>query len=140
MTSIKKIWQELLQEAPRTKTVTCPNCGNVFTPSTKKIDSDSKVPPEQISDIQEFGAVVTQGARDTNTGIVGSDRKVLINHVAKTLGVKNMDLFKQKVLEAHRAGSVKLARADLAHTLNQQDVKESEIHHFTATYHLIRTT
>jgi hypothetical protein len=46
--------------------------------------------------------------------------------------------FKRLLVEAHRRGSLVLARADLVAAMNPEDVRASETTHLNATYHFIQ--
>ncbi len=52
---------------------------------------------------------------------------------------KGMDLeaFKQRLVEANRERYLSLVCADMAPTLDQKDVKESEIRYLSATFHFL---
>jgi len=46
--------------------------------------------------------------------------------------------FKKRLVAAHRAGLLTLARADLVEAMDRWDVAKSEAAYLSATYHFIR--
>jgi hypothetical protein len=89
-------------------------------------------------DLPAFAARVLDVARQTRTGRFG-DNKVFISHVLRALGSKeDVEALKGRVLEAHRARLLTLARADLVEAMDPRDVAESEVRYLHATFHFIR--
>lgn len=93
-------------------------------------------------DLKDFATVALQAARACPTGRFG-DYKVFINHVWERLKTDlrfaSMGLsgFKEKLLEAHRARHLALARAEQVQKEDPADVQASEISFFSATFHTI---
>ncbi|MBK5963537.1 hypothetical protein CCR95_05390 [Thiocystis minor] len=94
-------------------------------------------------DLAAFAATVIQTARTTATGRFGED-KIFISHVWERLREAGRDAeltetqFKERLAEANRQGLLRLSRADLAYTLDPDDVARSELRYLTATFHFIR--
>jgi hypothetical protein len=90
-----------------------------------------------------FAATVMAHAHATVTGRFGED-KIFISHVWQALQMHGEDFgcneitFKQRLAEANNRGLLRLSRADLAHTLNADDVAQSSTQYLTATFHFIR--
>ena len=72
------------------------------------------------------------------------NRKAYISHVWRALREQRPDWglseieFKCMLIEAHRAGSLALANADLKETRTSQDVQESAVVYKNAVFHFIR--
>ena len=97
---------------------------------------------ETEADLVTFAVEVLAAAQHTKTGRFGDDR-VFISHVWRQFKREHkpegMDLeaFKKQLVEANRERLLSLVCADLAPTLNQKDVKESETRYLTATFHFL---
>jgi hypothetical protein len=98
-------------------------------------------PAADAFDLPAFAATVLRAAAVAETGRFGT--KVFVNHLWRQLagradlGVGSFPEFKDRLLEAHRAGLLELARADLVDTLDPEDVRTSEISYLNATYHFV---
>jgi hypothetical protein len=85
---------------------------------------------------------IARGARGARDGVFG-DRKVFIASVWNALrqqatwSALTLDDFKARLLAAHRAGAVELARADLVAAMNPELVASSETHADGASFHFI---
>jgi hypothetical protein len=94
-------------------------------------------------DLRTFAEQVKSAARDCRTGRFG-DNKVFIAHVWKALQVepafRSMDLaaFKEHLAEANNVRLLDLSRADLVQAMDPDDVRESEVHYMSATFHFVR--
>jgi hypothetical protein len=94
------------------------------------------------ADLPAFAATVQALARTAPIGRWG-ENKVFINHVWHAFRAEpnfpRMDLaaFKERLVEAHRHGLLRLERADLVEAMNPDDVRASETPYLTATYHFI---
>lgn len=89
----------------------------------------------------EFSAKVLEAAKSTQTGRFG-DHRIFISHVWKTLNhyselSLSLEDFKQQLIEANRQRLLTLSRADLAHTLDAEDVSASEVAYLNSTFHFI---
>lgn len=104
--------------------------------------AQSKAQSKAGFDLAGFATQVLVAARRTRTGRFGEDR-VFINHAWRRFKLdqrpKDMDLttFKLRLVEANRARYLSLVRADMAPSLDQKDVKESEIRYLSATFHFL---
>lgn len=96
-------------------------------------------PPTLPGSLTDFATATLQAARAARTGRFGDDL-VFVSHVHRALPEPRGSLedFKARVLEAHRAGLLRLTRADLQGAMNPDDVAASEIRHLGATFHLLR--
>lgn len=110
-------------------------------PRAKRAAAGDPLTPE--FDLAAFAVQVLEAAKRTKTaGRFGNDR-VFINHVWRQFKreqhPKGMDLeaFKQRLVEANRRRYLSLACADMAPIHDQADVKESEIHYRSATFHFV---
>jgi hypothetical protein len=94
-------------------------------------------------DLRTFAEQVKSAARDCRTGRFG-ENKVFIAHVWKALQVdpafRSMELpaFKEHLAEANNARLLDLSRADLVQAMDPDDVRESEVHYMSATFHFVR--
>jgi len=92
--------------------------------------------------LESFAQAVRDAATRATGGTFG-DRKVFIATAWRALrthpevGALDLDEFKERLLAAHRAGLVTLARADLAGAMNADDLAASETRHLEARYHFI---
>jgi hypothetical protein len=93
-------------------------------------------------DLPSFAATVQAAARHCPTGRFG-DNKVFINHVWHGLrqepGFPDLGLpaFKARLVEANRAGLLRLERADLVQAMDPTDVRESETPYLNAVFHFV---
>lgn len=93
---------------------------------------------------QAFSSEVLAVARACDTGRFG-DNKVFIAHVWRKLHASGSayavdeQRFKQRLVEANRAGHLRLSRADLIEAMNPDDVAASATHYLGETFHFIRT-
>lgn len=93
---------------------------------------------------QAFSSEVLAVARGCDTGWFG-DNKVFIAHVWRKLHASGSayavdeQQFKQRLVEANRAGYLRLSRADLVEAMNPDDVAASATHYLGETFHFVRT-
>ncbi len=93
---------------------------------------------------QAFSSEVLAVARACDTGRFG-DNKVFIAHVWRKLHASGSayavdeQRFKQRLVEANRAGHLRLSRADLVEAMNPDDVAASATHYLGETFHFVRT-
>ncbi len=93
-----------------------------------------------------FAAQVLEAARTAPSGRFGEDT-VFIAHVWRRYRelhsaapeAADLGAFKKRLVEANRAGLLHLVRADLVEAMDPADVEESEVKHFRARFHLLRT-
>jgi hypothetical protein len=89
-----------------------------------------------------FAEDVAATARDAHDGVFG-DRKVFISEVWRALRLRppwasvSLEEFKARLLDAHRAGQLVLARADLVAAMNPEHVAASETTANGASFHFI---
>jgi hypothetical protein len=89
-----------------------------------------------------FAADVVATARSARAGVFG-ERKVFISEVWQQLRARptwsslTLDEFKARLLAAHRAGDVELARADLVAAMNPEIVAASETLANGASFHFV---
>jgi hypothetical protein len=94
-------------------------------------------------DLPTFAARVVTAARDAPTGHFG-DNKTFIAHVRRQLTAEGRyrDLsdtaFKHHLVEANRAGLLRLSRADLVEAMDPADVRDSETSYLNATFHFVQ--
>ena len=94
-------------------------------------------------DLPGFASEVRRHAASQAHGWSG-DRKAYISHVWRNIREKRPDWglseieFKCMLAEAHRAGQLALANADLKDKDNIKDVRESEVSYRNAVFHFIR--
>jgi hypothetical protein len=92
--------------------------------------------------LESFASAVRTAAARATTGLFG-DRKVFIAAAWRavrddpSLGTLSLDDFKERLIAAHRAGLVRLARADLTSAMDPDAVAQSETRHLEARYHFI---
>jgi hypothetical protein len=90
-------------------------------------------------DLAAFARRVLGAARVAPTGRFGGN-KVFIAHVHRQLGDPGLALaaFKERLVEAKRAGLVSLSRADLVEAMAPEDVRDSETSYLGAKFHFVR--
>jgi hypothetical protein len=94
-------------------------------------------------DLPSFAEQVKSAARECPTGRFG-DNKVFIAHVWKALQIDpafrtmELDAFKEHLAEANNARLLDLSRADLVQAMDPDDVRQSEVHYLSATFHFVR--
>ncbi|MGH1419441.1 MAG: hypothetical protein ACRBCJ_11340 [Hyphomicrobiaceae bacterium] len=113
-------------------------------PKTKNI----KAPPKnscEPPDLQRFAQCVQQAARELAEGWPGN-QKAFISHVWQSIrsahaswGISEIE-FKCMLAEAHRAGHVVLANADLKNKNNIAEIEASAVAYKNTVWHLIRVS
>ena len=95
--------------------------------------------PPAAEDLPAFAARVIQAAKGAKTGRFG-DHKVFIGQVHRELGsaVPDLDSFKARLVEAHRAELLTLSRADLVEAMSPEDVRVSETRYLGEEFHFVR--
>jgi hypothetical protein len=83
-------------------------------------------------------------ANATTTGRYGDERVFIVSvwyaaQALPTLAGTPLPAFKARLVEANRAGLLRLHRADLVGAMDPALVRESETQHLTATFHFIET-
>ena len=117
--------------------------------ATATAEAPAPPPPEPGGhpdplDLPDFARRVVEAARTSPTGRFG-DAKVFISRVWHALGddpaFRGMDVadFKDRLVQAHRAGLLELGRADLVEAMAPADVLESATPYLNAVYHFVRT-
>jgi len=97
---------------------------------------------EEAFDLEMFANSVRSEAKRCPSGWFG-DNKVFISHVWEQLksdrpfATLGLDGFKQRLVEANRAGKLTLSRADLVQLMDPADVRDSEVIYLTATFHFV---
>lgn len=98
--------------------------------------------PARPLDLAEFARAVNAAAGDQRTPSYGGDR-VFISRVWNRLrddaafGSMAAAEFKDRLVEASKAGLVRLSRLDLVQTADSRDVRDSEVHYLGNTFHFI---
>ncbi len=104
------------------------------------VHSGSTVPP---LDLPAFAQHVKTAARECITGRFGGN-KVFIAHVWKAVQndpafqAMGQAAFKERLAEANNARLLNLSRADLVQAMDPDDVRQSEVHYLSATFHFLR--
>ena len=99
--------------------------------------------PQPAFDLESFAREVLSTAAACRTGRFGDD-KVFVSHVQQAYAerpgsrIREMDAFKRRLVEAHRADLLTLVRADLVEAMDPRDVAASETRYMNATFHFIR--
>lgn len=95
-------------------------------------------------ELENFANTAIAAAKDTKEGRFG-EYKVFISHVWQTWQTQQpespltLEVFKQRLLEASRQDRIKLSRADLAYSLDAEDIAASEMVYLQSEFHFIRT-
>jgi len=98
------------------------------------------------SDLEDFARCVLTAARASPTGR-WHKTKVFISHVWEEFelpptfrgrGAMDLNDFKKMLGAAHRAGLLRLGRADLVEAMNPADVKASETPYLNGVFHFVR--
>ncbi len=86
----------------------------------------------------DFATTVRTAAERTTDGVFG-ERKVFISSLWRdpAFASVTLDDFKRRLIAAHQAGTVSLARADLIAAMDPDLVRESEISHLETRYHFV---
>lgn len=98
--------------------------------------------PGAEMDLATFAAIVHEQARTCPTGRFGDD-KVFVGHLWSRLeaepafGALGLQGFKARLLEANRAGLLRLGRADLVQKMDPAEVQRSETAAQGAVYHFV---
>jgi len=102
--------------------------------STGKLDKAlCVIKARDPKDLKEFAAEVNRIARSAPASAkFGS--KVYIGYVEYEYSIPG---FREKLLEAQRAGLVTLARFDMSYVADQRDVRASEMYDSVASYHFV---
>lgn len=100
-------------------------------------------PPTVRPDLDEFAAEVQRLATPVAEGWPGN-RKAFISHVWPSIrggrpewGLSDIE-FKCMLVEAHRAGRLSLATADLKNKNNIKDIQDSAISYMNTVWHFVR--
>jgi hypothetical protein len=96
--------------------------------------------PPTAAATDDFAAAVRGAAARATDGRFGP-RKVFIASVWRDAAFSALSLadFKARLLAAHRAGAITLARADLVAAMDPDLVRESEVAHLDSRYHFVET-
>jgi hypothetical protein len=98
---------------------------------------------EAAGDPRQFSERVRLAAKQSPTGRFGGD-KIFISHVWKQFTAPEtpsslpLAEFKDRLVEAHRAGLLELSRADLVERMDPVDVSQSETRYLDARFHFVR--
>lgn len=96
--------------------------------------------------LETFAQNVLAAGASSPTGWFGDPaiaNKVFVSHVYKAYAQRHpeeadgIERFKERLIEANRAGLLKLSRADLVEAMNLDDVRASEILHMNASFHFV---
>jgi hypothetical protein len=107
------------------------------------VPAASVPPPSSRPDLAEFARAVKQAAASRAEGWAGS-RKAFISHVwdAIRIGQPSWQVseieFKCMLAEAHRAGAVVLANADLKDKKSMKDLESSAVPYKNTVWHFVR--
>lgn len=94
-------------------------------------------------DLSAFSHQVREAARQSRTGHFG-ENKVFISHVwnwlqnQRTFQSMDESQFKERLVEANRAGFLSLSRADLVEAMDPADLANSETRHLNAAFHFVQ--
>lgn len=109
----------------------------------RKADASDPAPLAPRPDLAEFSRAVRQLAVPDAQGFPGN-RKTFISHIWRRLnqshaawGLSEIE-FKCMLAEAHRAGHVALANADLKDASTLKDVQDSAVVYKNAVFHFVR--
>lgn len=111
-----------------------------IAPETEESSADLQ---EEAFDLGVFAREVLSAAAASSSGWFGED-KVFISHVWASYAhrpgsrVRDLDAFKHRLVEAHRANLLTLIRADLVEAMDPKDVAASETRYLNATFHFLR--
>lgn len=86
--------------------------------------------------LEAFARRVVAAARTARTGRFG-EHKVFLSHVHRAIG-GDLEAFKARAIEAHRAGLLTLSRADLVEAMPAADVRASEALYLGEQFHFVR--
>ncbi len=98
---------------------------------------------ESVFDLEAFAEVVNGLAKENASGWDGN-RRAYISHVWRAICLRKLEQnlnekeFKTRLAEAHRAGHLSLAIADLRDKSNISDIQESVTRYKNTEWHLIR--
>jgi hypothetical protein len=112
-------------------------------PSGTSRETGSGTAAIAADDPRQFSERVRLAAKQCPTGRFGGD-KIFISHVWKQFTVPEtpsplpLAEFKDRLVEAHRAGLLELSRADLVERMDPVDVSQSETRYLDARFHFVR--
>jgi hypothetical protein len=118
----------------------CRLIGEQATPDAPLADTAGA--PDERASLEGFAARVKTAAAACTTGRFGANRAFISHVYRRFLSDSPRDAidegrFKSMLVEANRAGFVRLARADIASELDPADVESSAIEYLTTTFHFI---
>lgn len=114
----------------------------IFGDGAKALEPAAETTSAEPLSPSEWASTVQQLAGACEDGRVG-DERVFIASVWRAaaadprLSTGSLDAFKAQLVEANRAGRLRLHRADLANHLDPELVRASETRYLTATFHFI---
>jgi hypothetical protein len=107
-----------------------------------KVTSENGRQPDSGEDLEAFASSVREIARATDDGRFGR-HKVFIAPIWNRVRTRsvfrsmNEDEFKAKLVDAHRAGLLRLSRADLTPAMARDVVEASEVSYLNAVFHFV---
>ncbi|MEX1361891.1 MAG: hypothetical protein AB1Z98_02125 [Nannocystaceae bacterium] len=131
--------QPVTSSIPET-TTPAPKSRGPDEPDTEQ--PETAAPSSEPPALEHWARRVQQLAESTNAGRYG-DERVFIASVWQQARAQadplpeTLPAFKTRLIEANRAGHVRLHRADLVGAMDPQLVRDSETRHLNATFHFI---
>jgi len=95
--------------------------------------------PPAPSDLRSWAAWVLAEAAHVAPWNMNSDKRFFSDVWARvgTRAAPSLEAFKQKLIEAHRAGFLRIARADLVEAMPPGKVDASEARYMSASFHFL---
>lgn len=133
-----------LRAQPATASRPAANHQKLKTPAPANDAAPAEGPPPIVRpDLEEFAAEVQRRSAPVAEGWPGN-RKTFISHVWPSIrdgrpewGLSDIE-FKCMLVEAHRAGRLSLASADLKNKNNIKDIQDSAISYMNTVWHFVR--
>lgn len=109
-------------------------------PSSQSRARSKMAKDQAVESLQSFAHRVQQAANECTPWTSGADR-VFISDVYQRLKPRPpLEEFRKRLVEAHQADLLELARADLVEAMDPKKVRASELTHYGARFHFIVKT
>ena len=109
-------------------------------PNSKRPSKPQSSATESPSELDAFVAQVNQAARSPTVRRFGSNKAFICSVFDALHEEDNLDQFKAKLIQAHRAGRINLRAANLVDAMDPELVRRSESNFMSSHYHFVEVT